>query len=254
MSIIALLNESDDLLALLADYRARRPWVFDPDVDEPESEPDPEPGPEPEPEPPGEAPPESEPELPPVQQDRIEAKLDALDDVIAEAENVNDDVRESLAAVDFPARYLGPVPMGTYHSVADWGVHFEVDRGLYIKSATIDSETGEPFDVVLARYDGEDDLVPIQRRSIEPEAGRQRIDLDFTIPAGGGEFLLYREGTAALRRGEWTGWGAASRDGLTIHGGSKAGDFEKPNPYYYYFFQLSVAVNRKAALPEPEVV
>lgn len=166
-----------------------------------------------------------------------------LDEILDRAER-------AVNSVEFPPRRLGPGPIGEYHKADGWGVHFATNRTLHLGRATVDAESAGTFTATLAAYDGQNQFDPVQSREIKVSSGKQRVNLDFTVPKAG-EYILVREGELPLRRGQWPGWGQSSRDGLLLHGGSKAGDFTKPNDYWYYFFDLSVAVEKGVHLPEP---
>ncbi|MEM4780742.1 MAG: hypothetical protein QXG03_04165 [Halalkalicoccus sp.] len=104
---------------------------------------------------------------------------------------------------------------------------------------------------MLGRYDGEDRFEPIAEREIDVEGGEQRIALDMYVPEGG-EYLLTRDGSFPLRRGEWDGQISGSGCPIDIIGGSKPGDWDKPNEYWYYFFDLEVAT-ADFSLPSAQV-
>lgn len=156
----------------------------------------------------------------------------------------------AVSSVEFPARRLGPSVSGEFHTAPSWGIHFATNRGLHFGRTTVDSETKGTFTATLARYDGKDLFDPVATKEIKVTAGVNRVTLDLTVP-GAGEYILVREGDHPLRRVQWGGWELSSRDGLILHGGSKSGDFDKPNDYWYYFFDLSVAVDPEGHLPEP---
>lgn len=139
-----------------------------------------------------------------------------------------------------PHRRLGPDVDGGYHTASRWGIHFETDRPSHIEGATIDAQRSGTFTAVLARYDGGSRFEPIAEREIDATGGRQQITLDMYVPEGG-EYLLTREGSFPLRRAAWDGWFRETSSPLDVIGGSKPGDYDKPNEYWYYFFNLEVA-------------
>lgn len=188
--------------------------------------------------PPDEGPAEPGPgsQIPDEQQQRLDTILERAD--------------RAVSGVEFPARRIGPNPIGEYHRAGGWGIHFTTNRALHLGRTTVDAETAGKFTATLAEYDGKSQFEPVQQREISVTAGPQRVELDFTIPESG-EYILVREGQHPLKRGQWAGWGPASRDGLILKGGSKAGDYTKPNDYWYYFFNTSVAVDAESHLPEP---
>ncbi|MFC7007157.1 hypothetical protein [Halalkalicoccus salilacus] len=164
---------------------------------------------------------------------------EALDAVIARLNAAAD-------MLEFPARRVGSVPRGTQHGASRWGIHFRTERAIHLGRATVDAGESGSFTAVVGAYDGEDRFEPVHEREIDVDSGVNEIDLDMALEPG--EYLLTREGSFPLRRGEWNGWESQSRDGLELIGGSKPGDFTKPNRYWYYFFDLNVAAHEDAHL------
>lgn len=148
--------------------------------------------------------------------------------------------------LEFPARRVGSMPRGAQHGASRWGIHFRTERAIHLGRATVDAGESGSFTAVLGAYDGEDSFEPIHEREISVDSGINEIDLDMALEPG--EYLLTREGSFPLRRAEWNGWETQSRDGLELIGGSKPGDFTKPNRYWYYFFDLNVAAHADAHL------
>lgn len=158
----------------------------------------------------------------------LEDLRDRLTVLIDRAEQTLDDVDDTLEDS------LGPTePSGSYHE-ASWGIHLEVSQPTRFTTATVDANEAGEFTAILARYDGEF-YEPVDAQEISVEEGVQevRLDLDARAP---GEYLLRRDGTHPLRRTEWDGWG--EYDGIDLKGGSRPGDYAKPNRYWYYWFKL----------------
>ena len=149
-------------------------------------------------------------------------------------------------ALEFPARRVGATPRGSQHTASHWGIHFRTERAIHLGRATVDAGESGSFAAVVGAYDGENSFEPVHEREISVESGINEIDLDMALEPG--EYLLTRDGSFPLRRGEWGGWESQSRDGLELIGGSKPGDFTKPNRYWYYFFDLNVAAHADAHL------
>ncbi|WP_336364537.1 hypothetical protein [Halalkalicoccus salilacus] len=172
---------------------------------------------------------------------------------MSDAESTDDELANLLTRLnhaadllEFPARRVGPAPHGAEHTNARWGVHLRTDRDVHLGRATVHAGESGALDVVLGEYDGGDRFAPVHERGIDVDAGINEIDLDMALEPG--EYLLTREGNLPLRRAEWNGWKRRSRDGLELIGGSKPGDFTKPNRYWYYFFDLHVAARADAHL------
>lgn len=178
---------------------------------------------------------------------QTEARLNELADRV---DTLTQRAEGAVNGVEFPARRIGPSPLGGYHSNGGWGNHFKTTRPLHFGRATVDAEDATKATFVLGHYDGKDTLEPITRKTFDLKKGPQRINLNMQVPNAGG-YLLYRDGTAPLLRGVWDGFGVHSRDGLELVGGSKVGDQTKPNRYWYFFFDLQVAARADAHLPEP---
>lgn len=257
MSFIELYNRADAAVAMLNDYESGELAALLEAWENGDLEPqDPPPAPSPDPEP--------DPQDPPPDPGSGDGgygngeygngeygnggtipdeHLERLTEIIERADR-------AVSGVEFPPRRIGPSPVGDYHTADGWGIHFSTNRELHFGNATVDSRDPGTITATLAEYDGGHQFDPIERREIDVEAGVQRVTLDMSIPAAG-EYILVREDDHPLRRGRWDGWELASRDGLLMHGGSKAGEYTKPNDYWYYFFNLSVAISEDAHLPEP---
>lgn len=175
-----------------------------------------------------------------------------LNELAQRVEALTERAEGAVSGVEFPARRVGPSPVGGYHPHDGWGIQFKTNRPLHLGRATIDAETAGAMTVVLAKYDGKSQHEPVQSRDFTVKQGVQRINLNLQVPSAG-EYLLSRKGNLTLRRGEWDGWGAQSRDGLTLVGGSKPDATPEtiPNRFWYYFYDLQVAVRPDAHLPEP---
>lgn len=163
---------------------------------------------------------------------------EALDAVIARLNAAAD-------VLEFPARRVGAAPRGTQHGASHWGIHFRTERPIHLGEATVDADESGSFTAVVGTYDGDAAFEPVHQREIDVDAGLNEIDLDMSLEPG--EYLLTRDGSFPLRRGEWSGWESQSRDGLELLGGSKPGDFSD-NRFWYYFFDLHVAANADAHL------
>lgn len=162
-----------------------------------------------------------------------------LDAVIARLNAIAD-------MLEFPARRIGATPRGSDHSASHWGIHFRTEKSIHLGRATVEAGQSGSFTAVVGRYDGDDSFEPVHEREISVDSGINEIELDMALEPG--EYLLTRDGSFPLRRGEWSGWESQSRDGLELIGGSKPGDYTKPNRFWYYFFDLHVAANADAHL------
>lgn len=169
---------------------------------------------------------------------------DPIDD--EELQALLDRLETAADVLEFPARRVGATPRGEQHGASRWGIHFRTDREIHLGEATVDAGESGTFTAVVARYDGGDRFDPVHERDITVDAGLNGIDLDMALDPG--EYLLTRDGSFPLARAEWSGWESQSRDGLELIGGSKPGDWDKPNRYWYYFFDLNVAANEDAHL------
>jgi hypothetical protein len=169
----------------------------------------------------------------------VEIDSEELDELIERLNAVAD-------ALEFPARTVGPSPRGDAHTATRWGIHFRAEHAIHLGRATVEAGESGSFTAVVGEYDGEDRFEPVHEREIDVGSGINEIDLDMALEPG--EYLLVRDGSFPLYRGEWGGWEAQSRDGLELIGGSKPGDFTKPNGFWYYFFDLHVAANVDAHL------
>lgn len=147
--------------------------------------------------------------------------------------------------LEFPARNVGPMPRGGQHGATRWGIHFRTENPIHLGRVTVEAGQSGSFTAVVGEYDGASQFSPVHERTIDVDAGVNQITLDMALEPG--EYLLTREGSFPLRRGEWNGWESQSRDGLELIGGSKPGDFDE-NRYWYYFFDLNVAAHADAHL------
>jgi hypothetical protein len=163
---------------------------------------------------------------------------DALEAVITRLNRAAD-------ALEFPARRVGSMPRGEQHTASHWGIHFRTERSIHLGETTVDAGESGSFTAVVGEYDGGSSFEPVHEREIDVDSGLNEVDLDMTLEPG--EYLLTRDGSFPLRRGEWSGWESQSRDGLELLGGSKPGDFTD-NRFWYYFFDLNVAANADAHL------
>ena len=164
--------------------------------------------------------------------DELEPIRTELEDLIEEVRNVKDGIGDLIGDP------IGPEftsTAGAYHSVSYWGVHFETDVPRRFGSAKVDAGEEGTFTAVLARYDGDERYDVHESTEVTVQEGENDITLGFDVPAG--EWLLTRPSEFPLRRFEWDGWGEI--DGLELIGGSKPGDFSKPNPYWYYFQSIN---------------
>lgn len=164
--------------------------------------------------------------------------LRAFDEVLGRLEAAAD-------ALEFPARRLGPAPRGAQHSASHWGIHIETDNAIHLGEATVDADESGTFTAVVGRYDGGNRFEPVHERDISVDSGINTISLDMDLEPG--EYLLTRDGSFPLRRAEYSGWESQSRDGLTLNGGSKPGDYSD-NRFWYYYFDLNVAAHAEAHL------
>lgn len=161
----------------------------------------------------------------------IRAELDDLIQEVREAKDgVDDIISEPIGAELNPAA-------GTYHGAERWGLHIKTATPRRFGRATVDAAEAGTFTAVLARYDGKDRYEPYATREITVQEGSNEIRLEMDVPAG--EWLLTRPSAFPLRRSEWDGWGPIDESGLALVGGSKPGDYTKPNAYYYYFYGLT---------------
>lgn len=83
--------------------------------------------------------------------------------------------------------------------------------------ATVDADQAGTFTAVVGEYDGSS-FSPVHERDITVDAGINTIEFDMAIEPG--EYLLTRDGSFPLRRGEWSDWESQSRDGLELIGGA----------------------------------
>lgn len=154
-----------------------------------------------------------------------------------------DRLETAAEILEFPARRIGAVPRGEQHAASRWGIHFQTEQSIHLGEAIVDAGRSGSFTAVVGEYNGTRQFSPVHERSINVDAGINRINLDMALDPG--EYLLTRTGNFPLRRGEWHGWESQSRDGLELIGGSKPGTWEKPNQFWYYFFNLHVAANEE---------
>jgi hypothetical protein len=172
--------------------------------------------------------------------DALESRDQSLKDLHKRVDDLADRVEEALDSVsDRLAGQIGPdfePSAGAYHAAGRWGIHFRTTTPRKLTTATVDTVEPGTFEAVLARYDGDDRYEPYAVREIDVSAGRNDVRLDMDVPAG--EWLLTRPSEFALRRSEWGGWGPTNDDSLTLVGGSKPGDYTKPNSNWYYYYHL----------------
>lgn len=162
--------------------------------------------------------------------------LRAFDEVLGRLEAAAD-------ALEFPARRIGAYPHGEYHTNTLWGIHFETERSIHLGEATVDAGESGTFSAVVGEYDG-NSFSPVHERNITVDAGINTIELDMALEPG--EYLLTRDGSFPLRRGEWSGWESQSRDGLELIGG--AHPEYTSNQFWYYYFDLNVAAHEDTHL------
>lgn len=162
--------------------------------------------------------------------------LRAFDEVLGRLE-------AAAAALEFPARRIGANPRGEYHTNSQWGIHFETEKAIHLGEATVDAGESGTFTAVIGEYDGSS-FRPVHERDISVDEGISTIDLDMALEPG--EYLLTRDGSFPLARGEWSGWESQSRDGLELNGGGHP-QFSD-NRLWYYYFDLNVAAHEDAHL------
>lgn len=160
-------------------------------------------------------------------------------------EEVLNRLEAAADALEFPARRIGATPRGEQHTATMWGIHFETENAIHLGEATVDADESGTFTAVVGQYDGDGRFEPVHERDISVDSGINEIDLDMKLEPG--EYLLTRDGDFPLRRAEWSGWESQSRDGLSLNGGSKPGDYDD-NRFWYYFFDLNVAAHEDAHL------
>lgn len=162
--------------------------------------------------------------------------LRAFDEVLGRLEAAAD-------ALEFPARQVGPTPRGDQHTATHWGIHFETEHAIHLGEATVDAGESGTFTAVVGEYDG-NNFDPVHERNISVVEGVNTIDLDMALDPG--EYLLTRDGSFPLRRGEWSDWESQSRDGLELKGGGHP-EYSN-NRFWYYYFDLNVAANENTHL------
>lgn len=139
---------------------------------------------------------------------------------------------------------IGADVAGSMHSNDGWGIHFEAYEPLRIERVLVDADQAGQFTVRLEEYDGSSTGAIVEEQTYNVNAGYQEIHLGFEVDSAG-QYLLSRQGTLPLRRiSSWSGF-PDSYPFMELIGGAHP-DYSD-NDYYYYFFDMEVAVDASAS-------